>query len=78
MVASLRETVLKSRGLEEKKTVALPIDQISPSPYQPRIYFNQAELIELAESIRQVGLLQPVEVRRSGTTGYELVLASAV
>ncbi len=40
------------------------IDRIEPNPYQPRLEFNEAALNELAESIRQNGLVQPVTVRR--------------
>lgn len=53
----------------------LPIDKISPNPRQPRAQFDEAALAELAESIRAVGLLQPVLVRaldRAAGT-YELI-----
>jgi len=40
----------------------LPIDRIDPNPYQPRKHFDEARLEELAASIREHGLLQPVVV----------------
>ncbi len=42
----------------------LPLDNISPNPYQPRTEWNQEELAGLAESIKTNGLLQPIVVRR--------------
>ena len=53
----------------------LPIEKISPNPRQPRAQFDEAALGELAESIKAVGLLQPVLVRaldRAAGT-YELI-----
>lgn len=50
----------------------LPPDAIAPNPSQPRQNFSQQELGELAASIRQVGLLQPLTVR-SVPGGWELV-----
>ena len=55
------------------KVVALPVDQIEPSPYQARRTFNEEELAGLAASIRENGLLQPVTVRRLGPDRYELI-----
>lgn len=47
---------------------------ISPNPRQPRRTFDEDTLDELAESIRQVGLLQPVVVRAAGPGQYELIM----
>ncbi len=41
----------------------LAIDQIQPNPFQPRLYFDAAQLEELSNSIREYGVLQPVIVR---------------
>jgi ParB family chromosome partitioning protein len=43
----------------------VPLDEIRPNPEQPRIVFDVAELEELADSIRQHGILTPLVVRRS-------------
>ena len=48
------------------------IARISPNPYQPRIDFDPEALEELAQSIRENGLIQPVTVRRLGD-GYQLI-----
>ncbi len=52
----------------------LPIDAIGPNAAQPRQVFDEEALAELVHSIREVGLLQPVVVRRSGEDRYELVM----
>ena len=50
----------------------VPANAISPNPKQPRSRFDDATLAELAASIREVGILQPIVVRRTGQ-GYEVV-----
>ena len=52
----------------------IAITAITPNPRQPRRSFDEDTLDELAESIRQVGLLQPVVVRAAGPGRYELVM----
>lgn len=49
---------------EKKKLLELSPDKIVPNPAQPRLDFPQDELLQLAESIRQNGVLQPILVRR--------------
>src|SRR5215470_12803983 len=48
------------------------IDQISPNPYQPRRTFNEAALEELARSVREHGIVQPLVVTRAGDR-YKLI-----
>jgi len=50
----------------------IPITSIRPNPYQPRDAFDEQALGALADSIREVGLLQPVLVRPAGD-GFELI-----
>lgn len=52
---------------------ALPVREISPNPQQPRRRFDEERLRELAESIKQHGLLQPVVVTRAPGGGYHLL-----
>jgi len=52
----------------------LPIAEVSPSQVQPRQVFEEEAMAELVHSINQVGLLQPVVVRRTGDASYELVM----
>lgn len=51
----------------------LRIDAIVPNRYQPRQTFSSQELAELAASLKQSGLLQPILVRRKGDGMYELI-----
>ena len=51
----------------------LPIEAIRPNPYQPRRHFDQHALEELAASIAQYGVLQPLSVRRQTSAIYELI-----
>lgn len=66
--AQLRVKELESTGTSSKLLVA----ELVPNPWQPRRVFNEAKLAELAESIREVGLMQPVVVRRV-ESGYQIV-----
>lgn len=50
----------------------LPIELIVPNPNQPRTHFNETELNELSESIREHGVLQPLLVRKKGSK-YEII-----
>lgn len=61
-----------SRNEAKNKYVEIALDLIVPNPNQPRRTFDDAALAELAESIKQVGLIQPLIVRRT-RTGYQLV-----
>jgi ParB family chromosome partitioning protein len=51
----------------------VPIEQVHSSPLNPRQSFKEAELEELASSIRERGLVQPLIVRPKGPAGYEIV-----
>src|SRR3990172_13366807 len=51
----------------------LELGRIFPNRHQPRQHFDDASLKELAESIRQRGIVQPVLVRRGDNGGYELI-----
>lgn len=50
------------------------VGTVVPNPRQPRQTFDEDALSELAESIKSVGLLQPVVVRRAGPGRYELIM----
>ena len=59
--------------LDSRKIVTLPVGAIKPNPHQPRRQFDPEELRELGESIRLYGILQPLTVRKTGPTTFELV-----
>ena len=51
----------------------IPVDMIEPNPYQPRMSFDQEALEELADSIRTLGLIQPITVRRKDASIYQII-----
>ena len=51
----------------------IPVDMIEPNPFQPRMSFDQEALEELAESIRTLGLIQPITVRRKDDGRYQII-----
>lgn len=51
----------------------LPLADIEMNPFQPRTSFNEENLRELASSIRELGVIQPITVRKKGFGKYELV-----
>ena len=68
------EALIPSIGTEEEhKLVEIEIDRIVPNRYQPRKTFDDAKLEELAASIREQGVLQPIVVCKKDS-GYELIL----
>lgn len=51
----------------------IPVRIIEPNPFQPRLTFDQEALEELAESIRTLGLIQPITVRRTSDGKYQII-----
>ena len=51
----------------------IPIGLIEPNPFQPRINFSQESLAELAESIKTLGLIQPITVRLKSDNRYQII-----
>ena len=69
--AAAEAAVATGRG--EGGLMLLPVAQIEPHPDQPRRYFDEAALAELAASIAARGVIQPVVVRPIGANRYQLV-----
>jgi ParB family chromosome partitioning protein len=66
--------LLPEFGQAESKTLLYPgIEEIIPNPSQPRKHFDESKLRELADSIREKGILEPLIVRRTDQ-GYELIV----
>lgn len=59
--------------LESDSVSDLDVRDLRPNPYQPRQEFNPEKLNELADSIREHGIIQPLVVRKSSVRGYEIV-----
>ena len=52
----------------------IPVDAVTPNPRQPREVFDEEAMAELVHSVKEIGLLQPVVVRRTGDSSYELIM----
>lgn len=59
--------------LTNTEVIFLPVDKIKTNPYQPRRFFDRSGLDELASSIREYGVMQPISVRLINGCSYELV-----
>ena len=62
----------RDKEKEENKIVQIPVENIIPNPHQPRTEFDYSDISQLAESICQNGILQPLSVRKIAG-GYELI-----
>lgn len=51
----------------------IPVDMVEANPFQPRMAFDQEALEELAASIRTLGLIQPITVRKVGENRYQII-----
>lgn len=71
--ALFQDIELDDQPSAEETVTHLPLKDIRPNPYQPRKSFEPGALEELAESIRENGVLQPIIVRQSAVKGYEIV-----
>ena len=58
---------------ENESVKTVPITSIIPNPRQPRTRFKDEELIELADSIREHGVIQPLIVSEQGDGTYTLI-----
>lgn len=64
----------KPENKEDLKNISyVNVDSIRPNPYQPRKNFNKSSLEELCDSIKQYGVIQPINVRKISNNNYELV-----
>ncbi|MEI7546728.1 MAG: ParB/RepB/Spo0J family partition protein [Actinomycetota bacterium] len=58
---------------DQPRLEEIPVGSVSPNPHQPRVHFDEESLAELAASVREIGVLQPILVRPVGDGQYELI-----
>lgn len=58
---------------DDEKYFECEIHKITPNKFQPRVHFNESDLQELADSIRENGIIQPLIVTSGANGGYELI-----
>ncbi len=68
-----KEVVRNEPPQDTSDILRIPVDMIEPNPYQPRMSFDQEALEELADSIRTLGLIQPITVRRKTDGRYQII-----
>jgi ParB family transcriptional regulator, chromosome partitioning protein len=67
------EALIPKGALASGRTIVhIPLNKVSPNPFQPRKHFKNEAIESLSESIKKFGLAQPILVRRKGI-GYEIV-----
>lgn len=59
--------------VKQEEILEIPLSELRPNPYQPRKTFEEEALKELARSIEQSGVFQPIIVRKSDVKGYEII-----
>jgi len=73
-VGYINKEVATSPGVKTTADVLrIPLSMIEPNPFQPRTGFDNEALKELADSIRTLGLIQPVTVRKTGENRYQII-----
>lgn len=65
-------TVENAPSAPQADIMRIPVDEVEPNPYQPRMTFDQEALEELSDSIRTLGLIQPITVRKAGRK-YQII-----
>ena len=58
---------------DSDRVVKIPVENIVPNPNQPRYYFDENNLKELSESIKEHGIIQPILVTKTNGDKYELI-----
>ncbi|MGX6971455.1 ParB/RepB/Spo0J family partition protein [Vagococcus bubulae] len=67
-LSTIEEVDIQSESVQD-----IPLAELRPNPYQPRKTFDEKALEELASSIKQSGVFQPIIVRKSSVKGYEII-----
>lgn len=74
-VGYVNKEIVGTRGKQENTAdiLRIPVDMIEPNPFQPRSSFDEEALQELASSIRTLGLIQPITVRKITDSRYQII-----
>ena len=70
IIEDLEKNIIENSSREDIKKI--PISELRSNPYQPRKVFDETKLNELAQSIKEYGVVQPIIVKKT-ISGYELV-----
>jgi len=73
-VGYVNKEIVGARGHQDTSDILrIPMDMIEPNPYQPRLTFSQEALEELSASIKNLGLIQPITVRKLSDTQFQII-----
>lgn len=68
-----KEIVSAASKQSKADILRIPVEYVEPNPFQPRMSFDQDALDELVESIKSLGLIQPITVRRINDGKYQII-----
>ena len=72
-VGYINKDIAGSRPTSEADILRIPVDLIEANPFQPRMSFDVPSLEELSASIKSLGLIQPITVRRVTPSRYQII-----
>lgn len=73
-VGYINKEIVGAKAVETSADILrIPIEMIEPNPFQPRMNFDEEALQELAESIKSLGLIQPITVRKVSVGHYQII-----
>ncbi|MDF3078862.1 MAG: parB-like partition protein [Sphingobacteriaceae bacterium] len=72
-VQNNKQEIPPSNGSQPGSISHIQVSQVEVNPFQPRTEFDREALLELSDSIRLQGLIQPITVRKSGQNSYQLI-----
>ena len=77
LLENAKTDITSKAGIETNaqagSTSRINIDNITPNPFQPRIDFEKESLLELTESIKEHGVIQPITVRKIGRDNFQII-----
>ena len=72
-VGYINKEIAGAHPASEADILRIPVDMIEANPFQPRVSFDQESLEELSNSIKTLGLIQPITVRRVSPSRYQII-----
>jgi ParB family chromosome partitioning protein len=72
-VGYINKEVAGARVQNSADVLRIPVSMIEPNPFQPRTAFDSEALKELSASIKTLGLIQPITVRKTGNEHYQII-----
>jgi len=71
--SEINESFSQNKAAVVNTIIDVEIDKIVENPFQPRTYFNEESLIGLANSIKELGVIQPITIRKVAHNQFQLV-----